>query len=245
MGEVIVVEERYIDDLVVLGKAVPERMRDRRTTVCTAGYSPKLGFVRIYPTTYNSPLKRWNIVELPVERDKQDSRPESWKIQGSRSEWDTLDTKIKKIGELTPKEGFKLVSKKIDSSIRQLNEQRRSLGILRPNIQKCYFRKNETYDSTKQEKLFGGFTPNIKNQYPYTPYVRYRCSECKAVRYHDQQVLEWGFYEGMRRNPDDIDIIWENSGMNSRDWNHLFFVGNQRHQRTSFMIISVLRVKHR
>ena len=238
------VEKRVIDDLLILGKAAPEIMRDRRTTVCTAGFSPELGFVRIYPTTYNSPLKRWNIVELPVERDSQDSRFESWKIQGSRSEWDTLDTKIEKIGELTPKEGFKFVSKNIDDCIQQLNEEKRSLGIISPEILKSYFRKNETYDPTRQERLDGGFIPNIKNQYQYTPYVRYKCSECKATKFHDQQVLEWGFYEGMRRNPDDIDIIWQNAGMRSRDWKHLFFVGNQRHQRTSFMIISVIRVKN-
>lgn len=46
-----------IDDVVILGRGVPELISDGRVTVCVAGYSDKLGFVRLYPTRIDSPLK--------------------------------------------------------------------------------------------------------------------------------------------------------------------------------------------
>lgn len=72
---------RIIDDLIILGKAFPQELKDGRITCCTAGWSPTRGFIRIYPIPPESEkLKRWNIVSTKVERNLNDWRDESWKI---------------------------------------------------------------------------------------------------------------------------------------------------------------------
>lgn len=237
------IEKRVIDDLIVLGKAVPSEIHDGRATVCTAGFSEELGLVRLYPTNVFSPLTRWNIVKVPVERDKQDSRCESWKIQGSKREWEHLHEKIEVVGQLSKSKRHDLVAGLIDTCVLDINDEHRSLGIIKPVIEKCYFKEEPNYDPTTQQELFGGFKPTTKKQYPEYPRIRYRCSDCKAKTHHDQQVLEWGFYEWMRKNPNNIEQVWENVRIHSEDREKYFFVGNQRNQRTSFMIISVLTFK--
>ncbi|MHA2022693.1 MAG: hypothetical protein ACTSWQ_03425 [Candidatus Thorarchaeota archaeon] len=234
------VEKREIDDLIVFGKTVPSEIHDGRATVCTAGYSQELGLIRLYPTTVFSPLKRWNIVSVPVEKDKQDSRFESWKIQGSKREWTQLHKKIEVVGKLTSSKREKLISSLVDECVLDLNDERRSLGIVKPIIEKCYFKEEPNYDPTTQMELFGGFKPTTKRQYPVVPRIRYRCTDCKTRTHHDQQVLEWGFFEWMRKNPNNIEQVWDNVRIHSDDREKYFFVGNQRNQRTSFMIISVL-----
>ncbi len=155
-------EKRVIDDLIILGRAVPETIRNGRTTICTAGYSHKLGFVRIYPTKHTSPLKRWNIVKVPVERDPRDTRRESWKIQGSKREWDRLDEKIEPVGRLRKKDLLNLIANLTDGCVKDVNNVKRSLGIIKPEIRECYFCPEEDYDPYIQRTLFGPPPPKSK-----------------------------------------------------------------------------------
>lgn len=236
-------KQLVIDDLVILGRAVPEQIKNGRVTVCTAGYSEKLGFVRIFPTKTIMPLNRWNIVKVPVERDPRDSRLESWKIRGSKREWDRLSEKIQVIGRLHPRNRLNLVANLVDNCVKDINEAKRSLGIIKPNIEKCYFCPEENFDPTLQETLFGVPLPSIKKQYREFPKIQYRCSDCKTKKHHDQTVLEWGFYEWMRKNPEKHEQVWENAQIFSPEHDQFFFVGNMRDRRTAFLIISILRLR--
>lgn len=236
-------ERLIIDDMVILGRAVPEQIKNGRVTVCTAGYSKKLGFVRIFPTKTIMPLKRWNIVKVPVERDLRDSRLESWKIQGSKREWDRLSEKIQVIGKLHPRYRLNLVANLVDNCVKDLNEVKRSLGMVKPNIEKCYFCPEENFDPTLQETLFGTPLASTKKQYREYPKIEYRCSHCKTKTHHDQTVLEWGFYEWMRKNPENHEQVWENALINSPKHDCFFLVGNMRDRRTAFLIISILRLQ--
>jgi len=217
-------------------------MRNGRITVCTAGYSKTLGFTRIYPTKTGMPLKRWNIIRAPVERDPRDTRSESWKIQGSKSEWDGLSDKVEVVGTLLRKDRLNLVANLKDNCVRDINEAKRGLGIIKPYIKKCYFCPEEKFDPTLQATLFGHPLPSTKQQYREIPKIRYRCSRCKVKRYHDQTVLEWGFYEWIRKHPDKRGQVWENALLFSPRHDCFFFVGNMRDRRTAFLIISVLRL---
>lgn len=183
-------EKRIIDDLVILGRAVPEQIKNGRVTVCAAGYSKTFGFTRIFPTKVRMPLKRWSIVKVPVERDPRDTRSESWKIQGSKSEWDRLSEKVQVVGVLKPKERLNLIANLTDNCVKDFNEVKRSLGIVKPIIKKCYFCPAEKFDPTLQATLFGAFLPSIKKQYRQFPKIQYRCLGCRAKRHHDQTVLE-------------------------------------------------------
>ncbi len=236
-----------LTDLVVLGRACPEPLKDGRVTVCLAGWSSEVGFVRLYPTRHNMPLKRWNIVSIEVERNERDTRAESWKIVGSKNEWETLASKVEVVGRLnSAEERRNFIGNLTDTCVNVINEQRRSLGIIKPTILKTYLRDNPKYGELFQQAL-PGFTEHgsveVKRDSPVEPRVTYRCQECQtAQKQHDQQILEWGFYEWFRKNPDNPEQVFENAHMNHEGTDIYLLVGNQAAHRNSFMTISVLRV---
>jgi len=232
-----------IEDLIILGRACPERTKDGRVTVCTAGYSPTLGFIRIYPTRIDMPLKRWSIVRVPVERNPRDPRWESWKIQGSRSEWERLSEKVEVLGEYPKKERLRLIMSLVDPCVEAIREEGRSLGIVKPIIKHFYFSEKEDYDVLQQMTLLGYPLPKTRNGYPLHPRIVYRCSGCRIKDYHDQQILEWGFYEWLRKNPDKPEQVWENAKILDPDYVKFFLVGNLYKYPNRFIVISVLRLK--
>jgi len=217
-------------------------MKNGRITICTAGYSHKHGFIRIYPTKMNMSLRRWNIVKVPLERNPQDSRKESWKIEGSKSEWDTLNEKVEILGTLPRENHLSLIANLEDGCITELNEAKRSLGIIKPVIEECSLSEQDEYEGTIQMTLSGRPQPKIREQYKMVPRVRYRCAHCKASGSHDQQVLEWGFYEWFRKNPGKEKQVWENAQIFSESHEIYFFVGSIFRHWSSFSIISVLRL---
>jgi hypothetical protein len=238
-----------IRDLVVLGRACPEPLKDGRVTVCMAGWSETLGFTRIYPTRFDMSWRRWDVVEVEVERNERDTRQESWKIAGSRSNWDTLHERIKVVGRVkTPEERRNLAGNLADDCISVINVARRSLGIIKPaEIIRTYFAENPHYGQLFQQGLPGMTeidSVQVKRDFPYEPRIRYRCPDCQAQQgYHDQQVLEWGFYEWFRKNPGNKEQVWQNAGFGSESTDIFLLVGNQFAHRTSFLIISVLRMR--
>ncbi|RLI99113.1 MAG: hypothetical protein DRP00_00095 [Candidatus Aenigmatarchaeota archaeon] len=235
-------DRMVINDLIILGRGCPERIRNGRVTVCTAGYSPTHGFIRIYPTKMDMPLERWSIVRVPVERNPRDTRRESWKIVGSKTEWGKLHKKVEVVGELEPKKRLNLIANLVDDCVEDIRKAKRSLGIVKPIIKKCYFSEREDYDASTQLTLLGYPVVKTKNQFPVTPRIRYKCSNCKSKSHHDQQVLEWGFYEWIRKCPDKKDQVWENARIFSKRHKIFFFVGSLFQHRARYVIISVLRI---
>lgn len=237
-----------IDDLVVLGRACPEPLKDKRVTVCLGGWSAEFGFVRLYPTRMDMKWRNWDIVRVEAEQNPDDTRLESYKIAGSKDEWDILGSKIEIVGHVESRdERRNLIGNLTDTCVQVINSQRRSLGIVKPaEILKTYFEDNPGYGKVWQMGL-PGLTEldgvRVKRDFPYEPRIRYRCPECTtSAGYHDQQVLEWGFYQWFLKEPDKRDQVWENARFGRADTDIYLFVGNQFAHRTSFMVISVLRV---
>ncbi len=231
-----------IDDLVILGRSSPDTMRDNRVSVCVAGYSRTIGFVRLYPTRLDSPLRAWNIVSVPVERNPKDARPESWKITGSKSEWARLSEKITVVGRLKREEKRPLVMPLASGCVLDLWEKGRSLGIVRPRSRDCYFTDREDQEPAIQMTLLGRALELDKHKYGLQPRVRYLCSNCRLPKGHDQQILEWGIYEWLRKNPGKEDGVWANLFWKENQQDIYFVVGNQAKWPSSFMVISVLRM---
>jgi len=235
-----------IKDLVVLGRACPEPLSDGRVTVCMAGWSDTKGFMRLYPTRKDMSFHQWDIIEVDVEQNAKDTRLESWKITGAKSEWDNLASKVKVVSHMSSVETRRnLIGNLTDSCVNVVNEAKRSLGIIKPSILRTHFQDNKSYGQLFQQAM-PGFTElddaMVKRDFPKEPRITYRCPDCQtASKQHDQQVLEWGFYEWMRKNPDNIDQVWKNADIGEADRDHYFLVGNQAAHRNSFMIISVLR----
>lgn len=236
-----------IDDLVVLGNAVPYEMEDGRKTVCVAGYSDRLGMIRVYPARPDSPVKWWNRLAIPLVRNPTDTRKESWKIRGSKAEWDSLTEKIKVHEPLGVKGRRELLSKackkhQVDC-VYNLNDDKLSLGIVKPTIISHRMVTRDSYDATMQATLTTETLHKTIHNYKLKPVIRYRCSECRAKKYHEQQILEWGVYEWFRKHPGQEEKVWDNMHLDDPEWDKWFLVGNQAHRRNSFMIISAIRFK--
>lgn len=71
-----------------------------------------------------------------MERNKQDNRDRSWKIQGSKTEWDALSNKVK--GKLEREEWIALVEElKTNHSydcIEDINDKKQSHGLSQERI---------------------------------------------------------------------------------------------------------------
>lgn len=241
-------ERLVIDDLLVLGNAVPDIIGDNRITVCTAGVSKAHGLVRIYPVPPRSHMKRWNIVKVPLERNPKDTRPESWKIQGSKSGWDTIADRIELKGRVEEKEEKFDILDDLHARfgvdcVEDLNDNKASLGMVKPQSFSCEFEKRDDHDPEMQMSLDGA-TPflTIKN-YPLKPVMRYRCPNCRTKNPHKQQVMEWGVFEWMRKNPDKPEKVFENLHIGEAGYDTGLLVGNMALHRNSFMVISVFRLK--
>ena len=239
-------EKRHFEDLVVLGNAVPDEISDGRKAVCTAAFSEERGLMRIYPVPTDAGMKRWNVVSVPLERNPQDSREESWKIQGSKAEWPTLSQKIKVARTLSKRERLDLFSRLKKEHgygcIEDINEQRTSLGVIVPEILGKKFEKRKDVDTSVQTTLVNKDLFMTVRNYAIRPVVSYRCPDCKSKNPHRQGVLEWGAYEWLRKE-ENPDRLWDNLRLADPEYDRAFLVGNMNLHRSSFMIISVFRFK--
>lgn len=240
-------ERIVVDDLVILGEAVPDEISDGRKTVCTAGFSPKHGLIRIYPVPPNARLQRWQVIEIPLERNSRDTRTESWKIQGSKSEWESLPRKIITHEKLERSQWVNLIDRLHKEfgvgCIEDLNEQQLSLGMIMPKEFKPRFEERKTHDPSVQMTLIHQEPFKTVHNYEVQPRMTYRCSECRSQKPHDQQILEWGVYEWLRKNPEQRDGVWKNLHIGESGYHTSFLVGNMFLHRSAFMIISIFRYK--
>ena len=238
-----------MNDLIVLGEAVPDELKDGRKVVCTACYSHKYGLVRIYPIPPKIRMRRWDRMNILLEKNPQDTRAESWKVQGSKSEWDKLEQNIISRGKLKRQEQIKLLHELYSDfgvgCIQDINDAKRSLAIIQPNILKGWMadRKSNEYDPTVQVTLDSDILFRTIRNYKKQPRVQYKCSNCRTQKPHNQQILEWGVYEWMRKNPGMSEKGMANLHLMDPNYKKYFLVGNMAAHRNAFMVISVFRFK--
>ena len=115
---------------------------------------------------------------------------------------------------------------------------------MKPKIKKHYFGEREDYHKGDQLDLMGHKLPKTKKNFLLQPRIKYNCIGACTTN-HDQQLLEWGVYEWMRKHPENVEQVWENLQFFSEKHSIYFFVGNQVHRRNAFMVISVLRLEKR
>jgi hypothetical protein len=237
-----------IDNVIILGRAVPEQTKDGRITVCAAGWCEQHGFIRLYPTRVDSPLKLWSVISVDVERNPRDSRGESWKLLDSRHGWEKINNHISVKGEVNQKKRLKLLESIKSNCVNCINQKKSSLGIIRPIIKHWYLATNSMHFKAYQPlfSMMEHSSIRTKRNYFAEPRLRYLCgNSCSVKQFHDMQLLDWGCYEWMKKNPQQPEGIWRNMGIGSEDeWTHYFLVGNQENQRTSYMVINVLRQKN-
>ncbi len=194
-------------------------------------------------------IRRWDIIRAEVERNARDTREESWKLVGSGSHWAEVVQRVEVVGRIKDHSDRRhLVLKNLSPCISAINKARKSLGLISPReIKKCYFKHNPQYGQIFQPFLIPEYDESwasVKSDFEEEPRIRYSCSECQTSQgHHDQKVLEWGFFEWIRKNPGKIEQVWQNAKINSDTHDIFLFVGNQAQRRSSFLIISILPIR--
>lgn len=229
-----------IDDFVMLGKTVPEPQSDGRIFVCSAGVSPTLrDLIRVYPLGRFGAPPRWSVNEIPLERNKKDSRRESFQIAGNRSPETHQD--INNVIRLRQKEYPKaaraaLLAPYTVGSIREANARRLSLAVLHPEHMDMGFDHNPDSPDSPQLALFdsGKPEPQGAKRFAYIPRLRFRDEDGE----HRLMLRDWGCFEFMRKQGDarrtELPAALHLTPASS------LLVGNFNRHRTSWLVISVL-----
>jgi hypothetical protein len=192
-----------VDDFVMLGKTVPEVASDGRQFVCTAGFSFELRQpIRVYPMARRNCPPRWSTSRVPLERNPNDSRRESWKIRGDRraGAHDQINSIIEVVDKkLSVSAQREIVALMTAPSLRHANEERRSLCVLLPaTVPQLALEPGETAQMAPTPDLFGA-TPDLSvaQRFRWHPRLRFTDQEGCA---HDLMLRDWGCYELIRKH---------------------------------------------
>ena len=241
-------EETTLRNLVVLGRAAPEEMSDGRQTVCTGAWSPDRGFIRLYPIDPQENLfSRWDIVHAEVERNAADARHESWKIKGRKR---GQEEKVKVIDKYPRHKRATLLYHLEDECVQDINKEKRSLGIIRPSsTPELKFEPwDENDEPGQQAKLFEEIEesrPETREEFDFNIKSRYSCSNCKTKQgYHEQTLLEWGAYMGLKNNAKSTLQLENNYRFHDENYRYWMFVGNMNQYKNTFIIISIIWLKN-
>lgn len=248
-------ERVQIDDLIVLGRSAPSIMSsDKRHTVCVGGYSPSMEqFIRIYPTKVrNMKLKRWNKVSVEVERNPEDHRKESFKMPGSKEDWEDLHEKMEITGRIEDLEEKRKLLREIENdNIGELKEQDRSMGLVRADIEDAYIGEREKVEAVQED--IKGRKIRTKKNFQEIPRVKFSCGRNCQIKspYHDKQILEWGIYEFLRKckYEDEFDKDYEvEEVLNIKnflddEYEHYFLAGDIASHPKTFIVISTIYIK--
>lgn len=233
-------ETTIIKSFVMLGKTVPEPTSERQDQyVCSAGWAPDHGLVRLYPFTMQRTPKRWETWDITAERHpgNKDSRPETWKpVSGADHE-----VKADKAALRRALEEYEV------SGMTEANERRMSLAVVRP-VDAVYalatggIRDEPTYPRLTDET---GQALKAKERFPYYPRMRFSTVDGRP---HDVQYREWGMWELLRKNHEKIIGMGEEervpyiSRAEPIKDTTLLLIGNYARFRNTWLVIAALNL---
>ena len=187
---------------VVLAKSIPEySKRDNSLYTCSLGYSPEMGLIRVYPLPVKS-MNKWEKYEITVEKNKYDTRSESWKLSSyaRKENWIGLDNDVAFKGKINPLHFTETLFNFTTKSIKALNERKRSIGLVNLLDYKLYWDINDRFINTNQIGMFddvelADFTKYTKETKRKEARIYFR----DAAGEHDIQYNEWQVYEFQRK----------------------------------------------
>lgn len=220
------------DDFICLGRTVPEESRKYGVRVCCAGYSDELkSLLRVYPLPVRNILRARHEYRLDLRRNDQDSRSESWRLlEGGAVKATGLSAGIAEITQSLRRLAV--------PSIRYLNQERMSLGVLvLENMQGEFRQRSSMRCATSEQKLlFDELEQDAAasfvgaQQMDLMPYLTF----ADADGMHTLQIREWGCYEWLRKFRSDAAQLWENLRLEQPQ---LAVVGNMANHKNVWLII--------
>lgn len=230
----------------LLSKTIPEySKRDNTLYTCSVGLSPELGLIRVYPLPLVG-MEKWGIYELDVEKNKRDSREESWKISSysRKEEWNGYEADIKRIGTANKQYVVSCLAYYVDHSISELNRKRKSIGVL--DVGSEYNLKwdtNARFVTSNQIGLFQDVEIDLAPHAKFTKATKEK--ECRLVfndadGKHNIQYNEWGIYEFQRKFGAKKDAF---RYLNGKE-NQYLLIGNMHNYRNTWIALSIFDKPH-
>lgn len=229
-----------LEDFVMLGTTVPEPNSDGRVFVCSAGYSAELkSLVRIYPLARRSVPHRWDIHRIALERNRRDSRAESWQIAGDRStgEHADINQRFERLATIRDIDRMALLRGQVVGSIKEADARRQSLAIIHPESAALEFDHNPDSPDSPQLALFDrpGDTPSGARRFAWMPKLVFR----DELGWHRLMLRDWGAFELQRKKGPDY-FRQHLAGALHLSGRSSLLIGNMNNQRTAWLVISVL-----
>jgi hypothetical protein len=189
----------------VIAKSIPEySKRDGCLFTCTLGYCHESkSIIRVYPIPLIG-MKKWETYIIDVEKNKRDTREESWKLSSyaKYDNWIGLDKDVINIGKIDRQKAIKtlLSTKQIYPSISVLNKEKKSIGIVPIINYKLYWDTNNRYINTMQVGMFedvelADFTKYTKDTKTVEARISFMCNDGQ----HDLQFNDWSVTEWYRK----------------------------------------------
>lgn len=230
---------------IMLGKTVPEPTNERiQHYVCTAGIfiddtdddDWKYSLARIYPMGFNAP-RDWSVSEIPVERNKKDSRKESWRPVGAAGVLGSI-AKPDRLPVVEACDAFV-------SGIAEANERRMSLAFLRPINPRFYIEYNDVEGEPSYQLYSGNVALKARERFAFTPRIEFDMEDGKHYR---AQYREWGTWELIRKKRDYLSSLTHEERIRyvgdplRLSERSIFLIGNYAQHRTSWLVIKVLNL---
>ena len=226
----------------MLVKTVPElSKRDGGIYTCSIGYSDELGFIRVYPLPLNG-MKRWGTYEIEVEKNKRDSRAESWKLSSytRHDNFIGFEKDIIYLGDANKEAILQRAMFNCAPSIEELNKQRKSVGfVIAPSIN-AHWKENERYINTRQIGMFEDV--EIADFTKYTKETKERESRIvfrDGDGLHKLQLNDWQYYEYQRKFGAKADAF----RFINTPGEKLIMLGNMFQYRSKWIALGVFSVK--
>ena len=227
---------------VPIVKTIPEySKRDQTLYTCSVGLSlfPQVKPVRLYPLPIIT-MDIWGIYDVPVERNKYDSRKESWKLLSeSRKEgWDTslLYKDVEYHGCVKNKQTiYNTLLDYLSPSISKLNKDLKSIGLLELGKYELYWGDNKRYNKglfEDVEMIDIAYTKDSKEKE-----CRIKFSDADGK--HDLQYNSWDIYEYQRKFGANDSIFDERFVPTGYDY---LLVGNMHNHRNTWIALKKINI---
>jgi hypothetical protein len=227
-----------LDGFVMLGKTVPEpsKREPDRTYVCSAGWQPDLGLIRIYPLGVRQPPGRWSISRVTVERNPGDARPESWRLPGDRRN-PHINEAFQPTGTFTPTQRLQLLpelDKWTVGSITEANQRRMSLAVILPDRIEMRLDIADGSPDSPQLSLFDVDAPTGR-RFDTIPRLWF-----PGGHHNGLLMRDWGCFEWMRKHPGNATALGDALHLGPAT---ALLIGNLANHRTTWITISALNIR--
>lgn len=217
-------------------KTVPENTKDGLYT-CTVGYSPQLGFIRVYPMPLTN-VKTWGRYQIEVERNKRDSRPESWKLSSNTRHEGFIGFEKDCIYLGDANKNQIMAKAMLSPSISRLNEERKSIGFIVSDAVNAKWYPSGRFVNGSQQSLFEDvelpeYASFTKEGSEYESRITFKDGD--GLR--NLQLNDWQYYEYRRKYGATKEAF---RFVNNRG-PMLLMLGNMHNHRNTWMVLKAIK----